>query len=217
MSLVRYDGTYSDARGREAIALTNDGATLRVTIRGVEFEGSDFDGLSPVDGSTELAGFTLRRGELCACSFAFDIPIPVIADEVEIAGKLHVELDLGQPAPNGGLDREQLKLTLEYGEHRVASAGSSGWFEDELDDIQRQLPESVFMKACISCLYSDYSPYGHGLFGGMMCFRNIKAEYLQVKSKRDLLWLQGRQDRLVQETYLCPEFARRVRGTGYRW
>jgi len=216
MSLVRYDGTYSDARGCEAIALTNDGTTLRVAIRGVEFSGCDFDGLSPADSSKELAGFTLRGGELCACSFAFDIPIPVIAEEAEMAGKLHVELELGAPAPNGGLDREQLKLTLEYGEHRVVSPGNSGWFEDELVHIQRQLPEHAFMKACINCLFSDYSPYGHGLFGGMMCFRNIKIDYLQVKSKRDLLWLQGRQDRMVQETYLCPEFARRVPGTGYR-
>jgi hypothetical protein len=216
MSFVRYDGIYSDARGREAIALSNDGATLRVAIRGVEFAGGDFDGLSPADGSTELADFTLHRGELCACSFAFDIPIPMIAEEVEIAGKLHVELDLGVPAPNGGLDREELKISLEYGEHGVASSGGSGWFEDELVSIQRQLPKRVFMKACINCLFSDYSPYGHGLFGGMMCFRNIKAEYLQVKSKRDLFAVQGRQDRLVQETYLCPEFSRRVPGTGYR-
>jgi len=214
--LVYYDGTYTDARGCEAIAFLNDGETLRVTIRGVEFAGSDFDGLAPVPGSADPSGFTLQRGELCACSFAFDIPIPVVADEAEIPGRLHVELELGSPAPNGGLGREKLKLTLEYGEHRVTSSGSSGWFEDELVEIQRRLPTSVFIKACINCLYSDYNPAGHGLFGGMMCFRNIKAEYLQVKSKRDLFAVQERVDRLVQETYLCPEFSRRVPGTGYR-
>jgi hypothetical protein len=214
--LVRYDGTYTDARGRDAIAFLNDGETLRVTIRGVEFSGPDFDGLSAVDGRAEIAGFSLHRGELCDCSFAFDIPIPVIVQGAEVAGRLHVDLVLGAPAPNGNLDREQLKLMLEYNEQRVASPGNSGWFEDELRDIQKQLSNSVFIKACINCLFSDYSFYGHGLFGGMMCFRNIKSEYLQVKSKRDFFAVHGRQDRYVQETYLCPEFARRVAGTGYR-
>jgi hypothetical protein len=28
--------------------------------------------------------------------------------------------------------------------------------------------------------------------------------------------LSDRYDRLVQETYLCPEFERRIPGTGYR-
>jgi hypothetical protein len=78
-----------------------------------------------------------------------------------------------------------LQLTLEYGDDRVASSGTSGWFEDELAQVQRQLPQSVFIKACINCLFSDYSPSGHGLYGQMMCFRNIKTEYLQVKSKQD--------------------------------
>jgi hypothetical protein len=216
MSLVRYDGTYTDAGGRDDIAFLNDGGTLRVTIRGVEFTGSDFDGLSPVAGSTNLGGFALHRDALCACSFAFDIPVAMIVEGSEISGRLRAELELGAPAPNGGIDREQLKLTLEYGDHRVTSSGTSGWFEDELARIQEQLPEAVFIKACINCLFSDYSPYGHGLFGGMMCFRNMKGEYLRVKSKRDFLAIHGRQERFVQETYLCPEFSRRVAGTGYR-
>lgn len=78
------------------------------------------------------------------------------------------------------------------------------------------MPEGVFIKACINCRYSDYSPYGHGLFGCMTCFRNIKAEYLKVTTKQEFWSLHGRQDRFVQETYLCGEFERRIPGTGYR-
>ena len=72
------------------------------------------------------------------------------------------------------------------------------------------LPDGVFMKICVNCLYSDYSPHGHGLFGWMMCFRNLKAEYLKVTSKAEFWSVHNRYDRLVQETYICPEFARRV-------
>src|SRR6266481_7816114 len=104
MSLARYDGTYSDARGRDVIAFLNDGETLRTTIRGVEFAGPDFDGLSPVGSSSDLERFTLNHGEMCACSFAFDIPVPVIIEESEVSGRLHVELELGAPVPSGGLE-----------------------------------------------------------------------------------------------------------------
>ena len=216
MSVVRYQGTYSDARGQEIIAFLNDGKTLRTTIRGVEFSGPDFDGMSPVNGSIDLMGFTLNHGELCACLLAFNVPVPVIAQGSEVSGVLRVQLELGASAPNGGIDRERLVIVLEYDEHRVASSGSSGgFFCDELADIERQLPESVYIKACINCLFSGYNPGGHGLYGGMMCFRNIKSEYLQVKSKRDFFSIVGRQDRFVQETYLCSEFSRRVPGMGY--
>jgi hypothetical protein len=214
--MVRYQGTYSDAQGQEVIAFLNDGKTLRTTIRGVEFSGPDFDGMSPVNGSIDLIGFTLNHGELCACLLAFNVPVPVIAQGSEVSGVLCVQLELGAPAPNGGIDRERLVIVLEYDEHRVASSGSSGgFFCDELADIERQLPESVYIKACINCLFSGYNPGGHGLYGGMMCFRNIKSEYLQVKSKRDFFSVVGRQDRFVQETYLCSEFSRRVPGIGY--
>ncbi len=89
-------------------------------------------------------------------------------------------------------------------------------FEDELLEIQKQLPSGTCMRACINCLYSDYSPYGHGLFGSMMCFRNLKTEYLRVKSKSDFWGVHDRYEEMVQETYFCDEFEPRTPGTGYR-
>ena len=139
-----------------------------------------------------------------------------IGGRIETDGALLVDLVLGDPAPNGGIDREGLRLVLQFDGRTFSGPGTSGWFEDELLAIQAQLPEGVFIKACVNCLYSDYSPYGHGLFGGMMCFRNLKAEYLKVTTKDGFWSVHGRQDRFVQETYLCPEFERRVAGTGYR-
>lgn len=211
-------GTYADAHASEAITISNDGETLRTTIRGVEFVSSDFDGFSTVDSTlTEcLRSFTLNHGELCACVFNLEIPMPIVTKESDLQGMLYVTLELGSPTENGGISHERLRLELSYANERVVSSSVSGLFEDELLDIQRRLPEGVFIKACINCLYSDYSPYGHGLFGYMMCFRNIKDEYLRVKSKEDFWAVHGREERLVQETYLCPDFARRLPGTGYR-
>lgn len=211
-------GTYVDAHGSEAITITNDSETLRTKIRGVEFVGNDFDGLSPLDGAPAecLHSFTLNQGELCACVFTFEISMPIVARQSELQGTLYATLQLGSPAANGSISHERLQLALAYADERVVSSGETGWFEGELLNIQSLLPEGVFMKACINCLYSDYSPYGHGLFGCMMCFRNLKDEYLRVRSKEDFWAVHGRQERMVQETYLCSDFVRRLPGTGYR-
>lgn len=69
---------------------------------------------------------------------------------------------------------------------------------------------------CITCAYSDYSPYGHGLWGGMACFRNTKAEYLATKTKSDVFRIWDSLTEQVQETYHCPQWQPRIPGTGYR-
>lgn len=212
-----YSGTYSDATSSEAITITNDGATLRLRLRGVDFAGDEFDCLEPVGASPEqIRAFSFNQGFLCSCCIECRMPVQVQDGSALLQGSLWVKLRLGDPAPNGGLDCEQLEIALEYADQRIAGSGTSGWFEDELLSIQAQLPKGVFIKACINCLYSDYSPFGHGLFGDMMCFRNLKAEYLQVTSKQEFWSVHGRQDRFVQETHLCPEIERRIPGTGYR-
>lgn len=213
----RYPTIYSDARGSEATTIANDNKTLRLSLRGVEFAGGDFDSLEPMGAEPEqLQRFTLNQGCLCSCRIECRIPVPVYERGKLLNGSLAVELVLGNPGANGGLDREELRIVLKYDGQRFVGPGTSGWFEDELLAIQSQLSEGAYIKACINCLCSDYSPYGHGLFGCMMCFRNLKAEYLKVTTKKEFWSVHGRQDRFVQETYLCPEFERRIPGTGYR-
>ena len=55
-----------------------------------------------------------------------------------------------------------------------------------------------------------------GLFGGLACFRDNKTAYLGVQSKADLFRIWGTMTEFVRETYVCPEFARRQPGAGYR-
>jgi hypothetical protein len=212
-----YPALYTDARGAEETTIANDGEMLRLKVRGVELVGRDFDALGPVEGTPPslLERVPLDRGGLCSCRLEWRMSIAMQDNGQTTAGMLSVELVLGDPRSSGGLDHEELRLVLEYGGRRFTAPGS-GCFEGDLLGIQSQLPAGVYMKACINCLYSDYSPLGSGMFGGMMCFRNLKAEYLRVTSKREFWSVHGRQDRMVQETYLCPEFERRVPGTGYR-
>jgi hypothetical protein len=216
--MVTYPAQYRDLHGAVPTTLRNDGRVLSMCVRGVEFAGTDFDALEPAEGTDpdRLAPFTLQCGCLCACTIETEMPLPVVVKGDVAEGLLLVRLELGEPTARGSIDREVLTLTLRLGHAVYHSRGTSGWFEDELLDLQRQLPEGSYLKACITCAFSDYSPAGHGLFGGLACFRDNKVGYSAVRGKRDLFRVWDTMSGFVQETYLCSDFRRRVPGTGYR-
>jgi hypothetical protein len=215
---AQYKAWYHDENGSESIAINNDGHILTTTIRGVTFTSQWFEDLEPEAGSTteQLASFTLFEGDLCHFQLECLIPLPVVTPQRVAHGILHVHITLGKPTSEGRIAQEILKLTLFYQNKRITSSSQSGYFEDELLDIQKQLPHNTYMHACINCMYSDYSPFGSGIFGDMMCFRNNKKQYLAVTSKVDYWDVYEAFEEHVQETHRCEEFTLRKPGTGYR-
>lgn len=218
--LAHYPALYSDAQGEERTVIENDGKQLRMVVRGIEFVGRDFDGLEPLCDLTDsrLASFTSYKGEICGYRLECVMPVLVVASEELLDGQLQVQFVLGHPRPEGnrGIDQETLQLCLSFGGASFWSKGTSGGFEDELLDIQQALPEGAYLKACISCAFSDYSPAGQSLFGSLACFRGNKEAYRQVTNKRALFAIWNTMTEYVQETYLCPEFEKRRPGAGYR-
>jgi len=220
---VTYPARYQDQEGTEKTTIRNDGRRLYMTVRGVKFEGTDFDDLRPVEMPEDSAGFTFAEylnsdvRSLCCCAIDWQMEVPVCTGQLVAPCDLRVRLVLGgQDQRTGGIDQEDLSMTLSSPFGDLKSKGTSGWFEDELLDIQRQLPDGVFLKACINCAFSDYSPFGHDFFGSLACFRDNKEGYLKVESKRDLFDVWDTMTEFVQETYLCPDFKRRKAGAGYR-
>lgn len=211
-----YPARYSDDKGEEVTTLRNDGKMLRMRVRDVEFSGSSFDDFEPVEETeaAALISFHLNHKELCGCTIECDMSVTMVTGAGENEAVLHIRIILGVPDEYGRLEREEIHLMLHHAGHDYAGSGESGWFEDELLEIQKALPAGVSMKACINCAFSDYSPYGHGVFGWMECYRDNKAAYRRVRSKADIF--RVRYTEYVQETYLCPEFERRSPGTGYR-
>lgn len=220
--IATYPAVYRDAQGEISCVLENDGKRLRLRIDDVFFEGIDFDSFEPMGASPER--FQIADGSLCACTLLFSIPITIGSPLGDHSAELHVVLHLGPPRlpPRGSIEYESLQLTLALADKHYVSRGTSGWFEDELVDIQKQLPQDFFLKICFGCGFSDYHPGGHGLFGGMGCFRTNKEGYraLDTQTNSDFktrffeVWDKGVE--YVQETHLCPEFERRRPGTGYR-
>ncbi len=213
-----YPAKYLNDLFSEETIIKNDGEILSVQIRGLKFTGDDFDSLSPIEELTpeQEKHIPLWHSSLCSCCIECEITILIYDQGQETSGTLFVRLDLGAPAKNGGLDSEKVKIVLDYKNEIFGGSGETESFECELLEIQQKLPGGIYMKICINCLYSDYSPLGNGLFGCMMCFRNIKSEYKKVSSKDEFWPVHDRYDRIVQETYLCSQFERRVSGTGYR-
>jgi hypothetical protein len=64
-----YPALYKDRLGEESTSIQNHGQTLAMMVRGVRFEGNDFDGFEPKDCSdpTQLSSFTFLHGSLCFC------------------------------------------------------------------------------------------------------------------------------------------------------
>lgn len=218
-----YPAQYRDRFGSETTAIHNDGTLLTMVVRGVRFEGRGFDGFEPKDcfDPTRFSTFTFLDGCLCYCVIEADIAVPVVTPAGTVEGVLTLVQELGEPLTTALCVRERLTLRLTLNGEAFHSDGTSGWFESEMLEVQRKLPPGTFMKTCINCAFSDYSPYGHGHFGNMICFRANKEGYLTLplgeNFEKDAFFdVMETVSEMVQETYLCPEFERRKPGTGYR-
>lgn len=212
-----YPAKYSDKNGEEVTTISNDGKTLWMSVRGVEFVGNDFDCFSTEEtGKSNLETFSFSQECLCECRIEYEMIIELIADNQIESAKLSVYIELGKENEKGWTDRNDVLLVLKYQDKVFRSKGTSEWFEDELLDIQKQMPQNHKLKCCFGCAFSDYSVYGHGFFGSMMCFRNIKEDYKKIFDKRAFMEIMGNHAGWVQETYLCEEFEIRKVGTGYR-
>ncbi|MGV9754751.1 DUF6304 family protein [Streptomyces tricolor] len=220
--LQNWPGRYTDRHGREDVVFASDGrARIRTTIRGVPFEGDGMDDLGALGREPPQGMFSFFDGALCSCLLEWELPLPVetLGRGVR-AGTLHCALRLGDPAgPGRGLDATTLDLALRLDGCDHAAAGGHDDFEDALHDLQRRLPPGERLRACVACAWSDYHPAGHGLMGGLACFRGAKGVYRQVEGKhgpRGIMRLWDARTEFVQETWLCEEFERRAPDQGYR-
>lgn len=190
---------------------------MSVIVDGNQLIGGSFD-LLEIESNDEAVRdrFTLSDNVICDCKIECKIPILFCKVDKCEPKELVMVLTLGKPLLNGFLDKEECKLSIEYDSKSYMSSGRSGLFEDEMTELIRKLPEGINIQCCLTCQYSDYSPYGQGLFGTMMCYRNMKEEYMAVDSKDAFLVIHDDYEQMVQETYHCSEYQKRRPNTGYR-
>jgi hypothetical protein len=211
-----FPGTYTDEHGPERIVWRvgpsrhwgADRFDVRTVIRGVPVAGADFDGLEPHDKeAAERVGLHIDAWDTVGqCVFTGEMPCTVEVDGELRPGAVLFRLRL--PADRSG---ESLELAVDVDEVTYLDKGA--WFEDAMLGLEQRLPDGVRLVSCVTCLFSDYSPYGHGLTG-MWCHRDARKQYLAVRSKDDYFDVPVTEQ--VPETYLCLDYERRVPGTGYR-
>lgn len=217
-----YKGTFTDKNGTRNIEILNDYEDLSLTIDGFQFRGSALDSFSLVDVEKNeekaLAHFDLRKHksnqpeiyylDLYIYQLTLQIPQKIIEmstkKEFEIMMDFQLEL----------MERfEQAIVSFQInGEHFQAK---NGFMEMILDDLQYQFKGKYRFKNCYGCMYGDYSVYGQGFMGSILCFKNQKEAYLKVQNKDEYMQLEM-HDSQQQELFCCDEYEIRDRSVGYR-
>ena len=184
---------YIDAAGTVNTFIENDGGTLTMNLRGTIFEGYSFDSFVPTDATPpeQLSHFAFWHNALVGYELRSEWPVRLLALGESVETKLDLFLKIGLPEPGQGerLDAFAFSLSLIYAGRVFTTGKDSGDFETELLGLEAQMPDEIFFHACISCAFSDYSPYGSGFSGTLACFRDTKEEYRQVRGKNiDVFW-----------------------------
>jgi len=221
LKAFEFPGAYRDARGEELIIWHIQPSArpgwvnryeIQTTIRAVAVWGGDFDALSPSDpNEAGIDALSLEHGDLTNCVLVGDLPCEMSGGGPMLTNSIRFVLDLRPTAVQNRARPGNLELSALVDGTKVEV--TDDWFEEGLQRLESQMPAPFRLKCCVTCLYSDYSPAGHGLMG-MRCHRGAKAEYLAVRSKHDYWAVPVTED--VPETYVCEEYARRIPGTGYR-
>jgi len=210
-----YLATYQDKIGKENILIKSDGSTMFFTLRNIDFEGHDFEMLTGEIDNTKFEYEKFADGSGDLTNFKIIITFPVLLfnsiSNQTFTESLITHIEVGETTTIEGLGSEinRLRLTTSFGEFVIEK--KLEWMEDALIAIQNKLPENIYLKTCLCCKYSNYSPFGNGMFGSIYCFKKLKSELKLLNDKTDLfeIWTAEAVDKgdifSVQETFDCSE------------
>lgn len=214
-----FDGqpaTFTDAVGSTDAVLSNDGSRVHLKVLGASFTSECLDDFAAVDDGPIPSRLLLHKGGLCGYTLDFQAPMTLAEGSKDVSAVLRVCVKLGTPAERGNLSHESVQLRLSFDGVVEHTTKQHGLFESALDELREHLPPGSRLKCCLGCDFSDYSPYGNGLFGTLYCFRTVKDRYRRVASKGDIFDLWDEAAGAVQETWLCDEWEARAADRGYR-
>ncbi len=224
---ITYKGIYKDKEGSYQIEILNTYDILSFQIGQFKFEGTSIDDFELIDYDKylpeDLKRFSFNKipcgndfsYELCDYELTLIMPIQFIDNSTQEVKFLDLKIHskCGKALRSGFLDKYELYLEVTL--DQVKYVGKGYLFEYAAQDLIQKLNKLYQFKSCFGCNFSDYSVYGQNTFGTMLCFKNQKRNYLAVKTKVEYMNLD-REDKLVQETFLCPEFEIRQNNIGYR-
>jgi hypothetical protein len=207
---LEYPTLFKDARGTEYSKFITDGKSLKIELRGITFEGHFWE-LTPLKGQKENAqkcfdlnedGYLngiidLNTMEVPNGYFSVDVKIPikiVNKDNTETDGIFEFGTNVNKMnfIINGKIYPSE-KPSFEYGM-----------------DIEHTKSLNIhYIKCCINCKFSSYSPFGNQVYGDMMCFKNCKEAWSMIGYsglKYPDNWTNIKRRENTQEAFWCSEF-----------
>ncbi|MCF6406440.1 DUF6304 family protein [Chitinophaga filiformis] len=207
---------YTDKHGTIQTTIINDSLTLSIELDGYTFSGSTFVFFKPETTLPLPDRFTLGElGQLNDYSLSCRIPVSAWKAGTQVPGFLLFTVDYHEAATRQDPNAPYFDFSFAL-EGDIIEIGKLSQFEGVFERLEEKLPDNIVIKTCYTCQYSDYSVYGSDIFATMLCFRNVKDQYLKVRNKSEYMDIMDDFDRFVQETYLCEDFTPRTKGTGYR-
>lgn len=207
---------YTDKYGTIRTSIINDAETLTITLDGIVFSGDTFIFFQPATNLPLPGRFTLGQlGQLTDYTLSCRIPIPTWKEGMPVQAFLLLDVDYQEDVALASRSSPYFHFRFET-DNEITEIGKLQEFEGVFDVLKEKLPGNIVIKTCYTCQYSDYSVYGSDIFGDMLCFRNVKDTYTKVRGKDEYMGMMDNFERMVQETYLCEDFAPRIKGTGYR-
>jgi hypothetical protein len=228
---LSFPGSYADRDGTDEIEwrIVSDRPhspipdfLVHTEIRGVAFSEIDFDGLEPLNLEGTAPFPVDHNGFLTDCDLSGEFPCTIEREGQKQNCVLSFRLRLRSTSGSPGTARDRtqsLRVAVTVDE---TTYEADGWdFEEVVLKLDKMLPDGARLICCLTCLFSDYSPYGgHGVLTHMACYRSAKAQYLafprRFDAKGKLEFARIPVAEYVPEPYLCNEYQHRVAGTGYR-
>ena len=198
---LEYPTEYKDSNGVINSTIITDGKSIKINLRGVDFQGIHFWELYPQTNKaldlTKEFNFS-EDGYLSDYSMKIAMPIKVVTNQnSEIDATIEFEMN-----------NEKIKIIIDGETYYLGRPN----FEYGLNPIFTKLPNIEYIKCCTNCAYSEYSPFGCEDYGDLMCFKNSKETWEKIgyQGLKDT----ENWDKLIiektQEAFWCEEFKKNL-------
>lgn len=234
-----YKGIFRDVIGTSKATIDSMGTWVSLKTRGIRFEGADTltwtvrDYLVSQEVATTKFKFhdppyakadievshTGRIPMLDKFKLDFEIPVKLASVQTNEANAPPLLEDASihvVSRHDGNIDAFAISLKMPDGNvvhPQALSIDTSGYptsFDEQIKQIQHQLPAKTYLKTCWNCAFSEYNPIAKSTFGGLACFRNWSG-IGNVRDKVELLRNWPKHLERVQETHHCESFKRRTK------
>lgn len=234
-----YNGLFRDVVGTSKATIDSMGTWVSLKTRGIRFEGTDTLTWSVRDYlvSQEVANTKFKFHDppyakadievshtgkipmLDKFKLDFDIPVKLASVQTTDANApplLEDAVIQVVSRHDGNTDTFAISLKMPNGNiihPQSLSVDPSGYpttFDEQIKQIQHQLPAKTYLKTCWNCAFSEYNPIAKATFSGLACFRNWPG-IANVRDKVELLRNWPKHLERVQETHHCDSFKRRTK------